>query len=214
MAIFSFLLRFMQIMEDVWLSAELDRFWSHPLNEGWMSYFHRWASTPSFRRWWPILSPIYGLGFREFAKERFGVGVQDQAARPSNERAIAAGQLALNLVTDQEKFMATHTWKVFQQRHPNFQIPTDARLFGYELELLGYDGKLSGQKLVVGFVIVHEHRLKPHESERCRCGAGSGKMGGLLAFHRIIHAARAARQRHDRAHAGCRDQDLRKRRPH
>ena len=89
MAIFSFLLRFMQIMEDVWLCAELDRFWSHPLNEGWMSYFHRWASTPSFRRWWPILSPIYGLGFREFAKERFGSACR---TRPRDRQTNARSQ--------------------------------------------------------------------------------------------------------------------------
>jgi hypothetical protein len=79
--VFGFLLRFVQIMEDVWLAADLDHYWSHPLNEGWMSYFHRWSSTPSFRRWWPLLAPIYSPGFREFVKDRFKVGITDSTAR-------------------------------------------------------------------------------------------------------------------------------------
>lgn len=155
-ATFSFLLRMTQIMEDVWLAADLERHWSHPLNEGWMSHLNRWASTPSFRRWWPIFAPIYSLGFREFTKGRFGVGVQDKAARPSSERSIAAGQLTLKLVSDRETFMASRTWQLFQQRHARFEIPPDARLFGYELELLGYDGRPSGKNLLVGFTIVSE----------------------------------------------------------
>jgi hypothetical protein len=69
------LMRVLQIMEDVWLAADLDHYWSHPLNQGWMNYFQRWAATPSFRRW-PILRPLQS-GFREFAKARFAVGVRD-----------------------------------------------------------------------------------------------------------------------------------------
>jgi hypothetical protein len=150
-----------QIMEDVWLAADLERHWSHPLNEGWMSHLDRWASTPSFRRWWPIFAPIYSLGFREFAKARFGVGVQDKTARPSSERSIAAGQLTLKLVEDRETFMASRIWRLFQQRHLGFKIPPAARLFGYELELLGYDGNPSGRSLLVGFTIVTESEIEP-----------------------------------------------------
>ncbi len=72
-----FLMLAAQVMEDVWVGAELDLYWSHPLNEGWMNYFHRWAGTPSFRRWWPVLRPIFSAGFRDFVRERFGVGYAD-----------------------------------------------------------------------------------------------------------------------------------------
>ncbi len=72
-----------QAMEDVWLDAQLDTFWSHPLNEGWMNYFQRWASTPSFRRWWPILRPIYSPAFRDFVKDRFDVKIKAIEGRPS-----------------------------------------------------------------------------------------------------------------------------------
>lgn len=159
MAIFSFLLRATQIMEDVWLSADLDHYWSHPLNQGWMNYFHRWASTPSFRRWWPIIGPIYSLGFREFAKERFRVGVQDPDARAGGERVIMAGQLRLHPLTGKEKsnFLASHTGKCFQQANPKFIEPANAVFFGYELQLLSYDGTVDQKRsLPVGLAVVNE----------------------------------------------------------
>lgn len=70
------LMQVCQIMEDVWLAAKLDLYWSHPLNEGWMTYFHRWANTPSFRQWWPLLRGIYSNGFRNFVRDRFNLSQQ------------------------------------------------------------------------------------------------------------------------------------------
>jgi hypothetical protein len=164
MAIFSYLMRVMQIMEDVWLSADLDHYWSHPLNEGWMSYFHRWSSTASFRRWWPVLTPLYSLGFREFIKDRFGVGVQDRTARPDGERSISTGQLTLKKEDDAGKFKASPIWQSFQQRHSDFELPANAALFRYELALLGYDGTAGGKPLPVGLGIIQEEPFKANGS--------------------------------------------------
>lgn len=152
----SFLMRLMQIMEDVWLAADLDRYWSHPLNEGWMNYFHRWAATPSFRRWWPILAPTYGPGFREFAKQRFGVGVTDETARGGRERNIAAARLFLKEIPDAAQFLQTTlVGRQFRQLHPA-SILSGRSLLGYDLELLGYEGTTDGHKIGVGFVAVNE----------------------------------------------------------
>ena len=164
MQIISYLLRLLQIMEDVWLGADLEHYWSHPLNEGWMSYFHRWASTPSFRRWWPILAPIYSFGFRGFVKERFGVGVQDKSARPDSERSITAGQLFLSVVEDPEKFMTRRTWQSFKQCHPTASILPGSKLFSYELELLGYDGKAGAKRLPIGLLIATEQHCEENEN--------------------------------------------------
>ena len=68
-----YMLQVAQVMEDAWLACHLERHWAHPMNQGWMNYMQRWASTPSFRRWWPILKPIYGEPFRRFADVRFGL---------------------------------------------------------------------------------------------------------------------------------------------
>jgi hypothetical protein len=151
-----YLINVLQIMEDVWLGADLEHYWSHPLNEGWMNYFQRWASTPSFRRWWPILSAIYSPGFREFAKERFRVGVIDKTARPGSERSIIGGQLTLSRATDMEAFLRSRTWQCYKQRFPDADLNANATLLRYDLALLGYNGGPESRKLVVGFASVLE----------------------------------------------------------
>lgn len=77
-AVVVWVMQIAQLMEDVWLAAQLDTYWSHPLNEGWMAYFHRWAQTPSFRTWWPLLRPIYSEGFRNFVKHRFHLKLEGE----------------------------------------------------------------------------------------------------------------------------------------
>jgi hypothetical protein len=93
-----FLMLVIQIMEDVWVAAELDKYWSHPMSQGWMAYFHRWAATPSFRTWWPILRPLYSNGLREFVKERFEIRLRDPYARPE-EANFTGPSLALGTPT-------------------------------------------------------------------------------------------------------------------
>ncbi len=65
------LLRMIQLMEDVWLTCALDKWWAHPLNIGWINLFARWATSPAFRFWWPLLSPMYSDDFRQFMTNRF-----------------------------------------------------------------------------------------------------------------------------------------------
>ncbi|HVG87114.1 MAG TPA: hypothetical protein VM820_21500 [Vicinamibacterales bacterium] len=67
----SMLLRVTQLMEDVWLACQLDRWWAHPLNLGWINLFARWATSPPFRFWWPVLAPMFSPGFRQFIQQRF-----------------------------------------------------------------------------------------------------------------------------------------------
>ena len=155
--ILAFLMRIIQIMEDVWIAGDFDQYWSHPLNEGWMNYFHRWAATPSFRRWWPVLAPIYGLGFREFAKARFSVGVTDPVARAGIERKIKAAELNLTDLTGNTAFFDSKVWQQFIQIHPAAaQTLPGKTILGYELQLLDYQGALETQQILVGFVLTDE----------------------------------------------------------
>ena len=66
-------MRVVQLMEDAWVACKLDAWWDHPLNLGWINLFARWATSPSFRYWWPVLCPMYSPGFRDFINERFPV---------------------------------------------------------------------------------------------------------------------------------------------
>jgi hypothetical protein len=72
-----FLTQMLQLMEDVWLAAYLETHWNDPNNLGWMNTFQRWAYTPSFRPWWPILKPMYGRKFRRFMEERLSLRDDD-----------------------------------------------------------------------------------------------------------------------------------------
>jgi hypothetical protein len=157
LCILSFLVRIAQIMEDTWVSAQLDIYWSHPLNEGWMNYFQRWAATASFRRWWPVIAPLYALGVREFVCKRFDVGVID----PDSPRAATAAknlaQLHLHEVKDPAGFFAQSF--VAQQYLKTHALPDlkPFRVLAYELQLLDYTGALSPQTLPIGFVLANEH---------------------------------------------------------
>jgi hypothetical protein len=151
------LMRVLQIMEDVWLAADLDHYWSHPLNQGWMNYFQRWASTPSFRRWWPILGPIYSPGFREFAKARFAVGVSDPEASADGRRFFSGAGLQLREIKDRPHFLASNLWREFKQRRPAPDL-SERSILAYELGLLDYNGNPGSVKFQVGFVLVEERR--------------------------------------------------------
>jgi hypothetical protein len=72
-----FLTQMIQLMEDVWFATSLDTHWTDPNNIGWINTFQRWAYTPSFRLWWPILKPMYGRKFRRFMEERLSLSDED-----------------------------------------------------------------------------------------------------------------------------------------
>jgi hypothetical protein len=82
----SFLMRVTQLMEDAWLTCDLDRWWAHPLNLGWINLFARWATAPSFRFWWPLLGPMFSPGFRRFIEERFPLPTERGVTVPSKGR--------------------------------------------------------------------------------------------------------------------------------
>jgi hypothetical protein len=174
--ILGFLLRIIQIMEDVWVAGDFERYWSHPLNEGWMNYFHRWADTPSFRRWWPVLAPIYSPGLRSFVQSRFAVGsvdpnlakpgsVDSGPAQPDSPRRMTA-ELRLNTLLSDVEFQQSHAWQDFL-RHGG-SIQADETIFGYELHLLNRQGILDNARLWVGFVLISESPANaPETAEWC-----------------------------------------------
>lgn len=97
----TYLLKAMQMMEDVWTQCDLDTQSKHPLNVGWVNAFARWATAPSFRRWWPVLSPSFSPGFQRFLREQFYQG--DAALPPEGQiarRDLGAGKLPPGLAAN------------------------------------------------------------------------------------------------------------------
>ncbi len=153
-----FLMRILQIMEDAWAGGELTEYWSHPLNAGWMSYFQRWASTPSFRHWWPVLRSVYSAGFRNFVKERFDLRL------PRGDYDKPAARLDLKVIGAVDKLPTTHAWSQWTLR---FGVPqlTGKKALAFALTLEASGTIPSGEPIDVGFLLYQES--PGHEGALC-----------------------------------------------
>jgi hypothetical protein len=142
-----YLMLTLQIMEDVWVAAELDKNWSHPMCQGWMTYFQRWTSTPSFRTWWPILRPMYSNGLGEFVRERFGLRLRDKDTAPELLN-LPEATLKIGAPTTDKKLqgLATNQWIRTLGPFPEPERPA----IDYFLSL--EDGGPSFQTIQVAFV--------------------------------------------------------------
>ncbi len=80
------LMKVCQVLEDVWLGCQLDSYWNHPLNNGWLNYFHRWAATESFRTYWPSLAYLFNPRFGRFMQHHFQLESIDRPQDPDRFR--------------------------------------------------------------------------------------------------------------------------------
>jgi hypothetical protein len=120
------LLRIMTLMEDTVVSLALTEHWSHPLNVGWVNLFARWATAPTFRRWWPLLKPMYGPALREFLEDRYVV-LRDTKTTSSDVTEVVSE-------SDRVYGFAIDWWRT---RHG---APSDLdrrRLFQYKAQFFG-----------------------------------------------------------------------------
>jgi hypothetical protein len=139
-----------QVMEDAWLGAQLDTFWSHPLNQGWMHYFQRWASTPSFRRWWPIIRPVYSQGFADFVRDRFDLQLRDtQSGRDSKGPGAKLTLINMEQPEQLTEGLAGQHWKRRYGEIPH----QDKSVLLYLLELEQVPNAASVPPLQVGFLL-------------------------------------------------------------
>jgi len=111
----------LQLMTDVYVSCQLERFWSHPLNIGWVNWFGRWATMPAFRDLWPFLSPMFNPKMRDFFQDRFEL---PSAAFWSGGKAIPT--------SIEEPGLALEIWKAM---HPGSKERDDHKVLSYRVEL-------------------------------------------------------------------------------
>jgi hypothetical protein len=69
------LLQMLQVMENAYLSLNLEVNYGHPMNRGWMNVFHRWTSAETFRLKWPLLRGEFGQDFIRFCERQMRLGV-------------------------------------------------------------------------------------------------------------------------------------------
>jgi hypothetical protein len=108
--------RALLVMEEVFLSEDLELRHNHPLYLGVINYFARWAYAPLFRMWWPLLKTLYPQRFVRFLEERYGLAVRVR-------ETVSRGQ-------DMRAGFAMECWR---QQHGD--VPDDQALLSFELEV-------------------------------------------------------------------------------
>lgn len=150
-----------QLMEDVYVSCLMERYWSHPLNVGWVNLFGRWATTPVFRDWWPIISPMYNPRVARFIEDQFGL--PSTRTTPSLKGTI-----------DVSNTRAGVAWEIWKSMHRSGNAMPTATVWRYEMEL--ESGHKVNTALVfvekdgVGFSWKHEHFFVPPSFWGARIG--------------------------------------------
>ncbi|HEY7185956.1 MAG TPA: patatin-like phospholipase family protein [Vicinamibacterales bacterium] len=66
-------LELIQLMENVFIALQLDDFWVHPDNRGWVTLFTSWAKCGTFRQAWQQTRSTFGIGFAYFCEHRLGL---------------------------------------------------------------------------------------------------------------------------------------------
>jgi len=86
----------LQVMENAWLSLNLDVNYAHPLNRGWMDVFHRWTGSAEVRQVWPLLRSEFARGFVNFCEKQMRMGVIEGKV----ERLSSVDQMPDRLVSE------------------------------------------------------------------------------------------------------------------
>jgi hypothetical protein len=60
--------RMLQCMEMVWFAMNLDAYYAHPINRGWMNLFRRWTGSPTFQKYWHFLRAEFSRDFVSFCE--------------------------------------------------------------------------------------------------------------------------------------------------
>jgi hypothetical protein len=68
------LAQMLQVMENAYLSLDLEVNYAHPMNRGWMDIFHRWTSAETFRSHWPHLRAEFAREFVRFCERQMRLG--------------------------------------------------------------------------------------------------------------------------------------------
>ena len=81
----------LDLMENVFVALELEKYNGYALNRGWINLFRRWAMTPIFQKLWPGLRGGYSRQFGEFGEEFFYTvcAVPDHRWHPDGARAAS-----------------------------------------------------------------------------------------------------------------------------
>ncbi len=91
--------RMLQLMENVYMDLQLEDYYDHPDNRGWMNLFRHWSWSGMFRATWAIQVSIYGARFQEFCRKQLALDFEPMRITP----VLDYPPPEPTRVTDQEK---------------------------------------------------------------------------------------------------------------
>jgi len=121
-----------QLMEDIFVACQLETHLSHPLNHGWHNLFWRWARALSFRRWWPLLCPLYSRQFRQFMNRHFELDSRSFGEANGNVGKLQHATVGSD---EREDLLEGFAAQQFQAEPLQPRNLTTTDLFSFELDM-------------------------------------------------------------------------------
>jgi hypothetical protein len=144
-------LQILRFMEEAYVAFSLDSYWSNPRAQSWMSLLHRYAAMPALRHWWPLLKPLLGVNFVEFANEHLALRSADSIR---SEKKTQSDHPRLSLKEATPPVLGSYLMSRCQACLPGYSL-AGRRLSILSLELPSL-GPRPAQSLEVGFIAFHE----------------------------------------------------------
>ena len=79
-----------QVLENAFVSMQMDRFHSHPLNSGWMNTSQRWSNSKTLQRFWPLLRNEFSRDFVQFCEEELALKLDSDHEWEFHEHLVSS----------------------------------------------------------------------------------------------------------------------------
>ena len=92
-----------QLMENVYIDLNLDDYYDHPDNRGWMRLFKEWMSSAMFRVTWAVTADTYGARFQTFCRMQLHQALTQLVEEPAAPATALLTETERALVNERMK---------------------------------------------------------------------------------------------------------------
>ena len=104
---FFFCQELIQLMENVYLDLNLERYFEHPDNRGWANLFRHWTYSDMFRVTWAITASTFGLRFGYFCWHRYELQTGILHIVPADETRLTSLEVQRRDAVRQSKYRSS-----------------------------------------------------------------------------------------------------------
>ncbi len=114
---FYFCNRLIELMEDVYLDLDLEAYYDHPDNRGWINLFRHWSWSAMFQASWTISACTYGIRFQRFCRHHL-----DLELGKVTTSTIANDQIDACTLNAFELLQVKAIYNIYQKQQANLQL--------------------------------------------------------------------------------------------